>query len=131
MPVVLVQNRFPNPSVNNACPYSPSVVGNTYPSNALIVSDLGSDIGFVSNTTFGPAINCMRSSPSATNVSWPATSQYLNVLFIPILTLPDPRSVTSNPESESNLKPITLVTVLAYELSMLIRLMVSEDPLPV
>ena len=76
-----------------------------------------------------PVIKLTVSSPSATNPGFPSTFQYLNVEFIKTLTLPLPRSCTSNPLSSSNLNPVTLVTVLAYWLAlfMVLTVMVAVE----
>ena len=52
-----------------------------------------------------PATNVILSRPSAVKLpdTWPLTSQYLKVLFIPTLTTPVSSGFTENPASLSNL----------------------------
>ena len=74
-----------------------------------------------------PATNRTVSNPVAINGDCPVTSQVLNVEFIPILTAPDPRSVTSKPESVSNLSTLTLLTEPVITLEPSISLTVKAD----
>ena len=57
------------------------------------------------------------SSPSAVNPALPLISQYLKVLFIRILAIPADWNDTSNPESLSNCRVLTLRTSEANSVS--------------
>ena len=77
-----------------------------------------------------PATNLIVSSPCATSVSCPSTCQYLKVEFIPILTVPVLKLVTSKPASLSNLIVSMLVSTLETVLDASIKLTVRLAELP-
>ena len=64
-----------------------------------------------------PLLIVTWSSPVATSCSLPATSQYLNVEFMPTKTLPPPRLVIAKPESSSNSKVLTATLGLTLPLA--------------
>ena len=59
-----------------------------------------------------PAINCTVSSPTATRLGCPVTSQVLNELPNDITALPLPKSVTEKPVVLSNFNVLTLLIAL-------------------
>ena len=75
----------------------------------VIVNLLSPSIFCVVSAIPTPATIFTVSRPSASNVSCPATSQYLNVLLRAICTAPSPKSDTANPESVSKRIAFTFV----------------------
>ena len=122
---------LPVKPVTPALPRKPLLPVNPDGTSAEIVNCLGEVPVFVANVMLLPATNLIVSRPCATNVPCPATSQYLKVEFIPILTAPAPKSVTSNPASLSNLIVSTLVITPETVLAVSIKLTVSLAELPV